>query len=78
MLSSEEFWYFIIFVDAHIKFIWFYPIAVKSDVFNVFHQFQFFVECQVSHKIKFVHTNSGGEYHKLNSSCSISWTCFPI
>jgi hypothetical protein len=23
-------------VDAHTKFIWFYPIALKSDVFNVF------------------------------------------
>jgi histone deacetylase 1/2 len=32
----------------------------------MFHQFQFFVECQFSHKIKSVHTNSGGEYRKLN------------
>jgi len=32
------------FVDAHTKFIWFYPIVIKSDVFNVFHQFQVFVE----------------------------------
>jgi hypothetical protein len=36
MLSSDGFRYFVIFVDAHTKFIWFYPIALKSDVFNVF------------------------------------------
>jgi hypothetical protein len=39
VLSSNGFCYFVIFVDAHTKFIWFYPLGVKSDVFNVFHQF---------------------------------------
>jgi histone deacetylase 1/2 len=44
ILSSNGFRYFVIFVDAHIKFIWFYPRSVKFDVFNVFHQFQVLVE----------------------------------
>jgi hypothetical protein len=53
-------------VDAHTKFIWFYPIAIKSDVFNVFQQFQVLVERQFSRKIKIVQTDWGGEYCKLN------------
>jgi len=67
MLSSNGFCYFVIFMDAHTKFIWFYPFVLKYDVFNVFHQFQVFVEQQFSHKIKSVQTNLGGEYCKLNS-----------
>ena len=67
MLSSDGFCYFIIFVDAYTKFIWFYPIAVKSDVFNVFQQFQVLVGRQFSRKIKTVQTDWGGEYCKLNS-----------
>jgi histone deacetylase 1/2 len=54
ILSSNGFWYFVIFVDAHTKFIWFYPFGAKSDVYNVFHQFQVLVEWQFSCKIKSV------------------------
>jgi hypothetical protein len=57
MLSSNGFCYFVIFIDAHTKFIWFYPSILKSDVFNVFHQFQVFVERQFSQKIKYVQTD---------------------
>jgi hypothetical protein len=39
MLSSDDFRCFVLFMDRHIKFIWFYPIAVKSYVFTVFQQF---------------------------------------
>jgi len=57
ILSSDGFCYFAIFVDAHTKFIWFYPLSVKSNVFNVFHQFQVLVEQQFSRKIKSVQTD---------------------
>ncbi|KAJ6733370.1 hypothetical protein OIU74_005177 [Salix koriyanagi] len=66
-LSSDGFRYFVIFVDAHTKYIWYYPIALKSDVFAVFQQFQLLVERQFSCKIKTVQTDWGGEYRKLNS-----------
>jgi len=46
MLSSNGFCYFVIFVDVQTNFIWFYPLVLKYDVFNVFHQFQVFVEQQ--------------------------------
>jgi hypothetical protein len=39
MLSSDDFRCFVLFMDRHTKFIWFYPIAVKSYVFTVFQQF---------------------------------------
>ena len=52
ILSSDGFRYFMMFVDAHTKFIWFYPLGAKSDVFTVFHQFQVLVERQFSCKIK--------------------------
>ena len=67
ILSSDDFCYFVIFVDAHTKFIWFYPLSAKSDVFNMFHQFQVLVERQFSCKIKSIQTDWGSEYRKLNS-----------
>ena len=54
MLSSDDFWYFVIFVDAHTKYIWFFPLVAKSNVFTIFHQFQTQVERQFSLKIKSV------------------------
>jgi histone deacetylase 1/2 len=40
MLSSDNFCYFVIFVDAYTKFIWFYPLVAKSNVFNIFISFR--------------------------------------
>jgi hypothetical protein len=62
MLSSDGFHYFVIFMDAHTEFIWFYPLDAKSDVFNIFHEFLAFVERQFSLKIKTVQIDWGGEY----------------
>ena len=50
MFLSDGFRYFVIFVDAHTKFIWFYPLVAKSDVFAIFHQLQALVERQFSLK----------------------------
>jgi len=61
------FHYFVIFIDAHTKYIWYYPLVAKSYVFSIFQRFQLLVERQFSHKIKSVQTNWGGEYRKLNS-----------
>jgi hypothetical protein len=43
-LYSDGFWYFVIFVDAYTKYIWFFPLVAKYDVFTIFHQFQTQVE----------------------------------
>ena len=66
LFSSDGYRYFVIFVDAHTKYIWFYPLA-KSDVYSIFHQFQTLVDHQFSLKIKFVQINWGGEYRKLST-----------
>jgi len=66
MFSSDGFCYFVIFVEAHTKHIWYYPLVAKSDVFSTFQGFQTLVERQLSLKIKSVQTDWGGEYHKLN------------
>lgn len=44
ILSFDGTRYFVIFIDVHPKFIWFYLIIIKFAVFNVFHQFQVFIE----------------------------------
>jgi histone deacetylase 1/2 len=54
MFSFDGFRYFDIFIDAHAKNIWYYPIAVKSNVFSFFQRFQTLVERQFLFKIKFV------------------------
>jgi hypothetical protein len=67
LFSSDGYHYFVIFVDAYTKYIWYYPLVAKSDVYSVFHQIQTFVEHQFSLKIKFVQTNWRGKYDKLST-----------
>jgi len=66
IFSFDSFCYFVIFIDAHTKHIWYYPLVAKSDVFFIFHRFQTLIEHQFSLKIKYLHTDWGGEYRKLN------------
>jgi hypothetical protein len=57
MFSSDGFRYFVIFIDAYTKYIWYYPLVAKSDVFSIFQRFQLLVERQFCSKIKFVQTD---------------------
>jgi histone deacetylase 1/2 len=57
MFSSDGFRYFVIFIDAHTKYIWYFSLVVKSDVFSIFQCFQVLVERQFSCKIKSIQTN---------------------
>jgi len=66
LFSSNGHHYFVIFVDAYTKCVWYYPLVAKSDVYSVFHQFQTLVEHQFSLKIKSVQTKWGNEYRKLS------------
>jgi len=61
---SDGFHYFVIFVNAYTKYIWYYPLVAKFDVYSVFHQFQTLVERQFSLKIKSIQTDWGSEYQK--------------
>ena len=59
--------YYVSFIDAFSRFTWLYLLKRKSDVFNVFVQFQTHVERLLQHKILHVHTDWGGEYRNLNT-----------
>lgn len=42
--SIDGFRYYIIFVDHYTKYIWFFPLKAKSDVYTIFPPFQKLVE----------------------------------
>lgn len=63
--STDGHRYFVIFLDVYSKFLWYFPLQLKSDVFPIFIQFQKMVERQFSTKIKQVQTDWGGEYRTL-------------
>jgi histone deacetylase 1/2 len=59
--------YYVSFIDAYSCFTWLYLIKHKSDVFNVFLQFQAHVERLLKTKIISVQSDWGDEYHNLNT-----------
>ena len=59
--------YYVSFIDAYSRFTWLYLIKKKSDVLDVFIQFQAHVERLLRQKIIHVQSDWGGEYHNLNS-----------
>lgn len=64
--------YYIIFVDDFARYTWFYPLHLKSEVYNCFVKFKMLVENQFSCKIRQVQSDGGGEYtsHHLQSFLS--------
>lgn len=59
--------YYVSFIDDYSRFTWIYLIKNKSDVFQVFVNFQQLVERLFNKKIITLQTDWGGEYQKLNS-----------
>ena len=59
--------YYVSFIDNFSKFLWLFPMKLKSDVENIFLQFQAYVEKQFSHKIKAIQSDWGGEYRRLHN-----------
>ena len=66
MYSSDGLHFFVIFVDAHTKLIWHYPLVDKSDVFSTFQRFQTLVERQFSLKIKSLPTHEPLVFNDAN------------
>ena len=62
VLSSNGHRYFLLCVDHFSRYIWFFPMSQKSDVFNIFQNFITMVERQFSTKLKHVQTDCGGEF----------------
>ena len=59
--------YYVSFVDDFSKFTWIYLLKHKSEVFQVFKDFQNLVKRYFDRKIIAMQTDWGGEYEKLNS-----------
>ena len=65
--SVDGFKYYIIFVDHFTRYIWLYPLKLKSQVIHLFPTFKALVEHQFSSKIKTLYSDNGGEYIGLRS-----------
>lgn len=59
--------YYVSFIDDYSRFTWIYLLKNKSDVFQVFLNFQKLVEGLFNKKIITLRTDGGGEYQKLSS-----------
>ncbi|KAJ0726566.1 putative RNA-directed DNA polymerase [Helianthus annuus] len=58
--------YFLLCVDHYSKFMWFFPLKLKSDVFETFKQFITMAVRQFQTKLKSVQTDWGGEFRRLS------------
>ena len=63
--------YYVSFIDDFSKYTWIYLLKKRSDVFQVFHNFQALVERKFDSKIIAVQSDWVGEYEKLNSFLEI-------
>ena len=59
--------YYVSFLDDYSKFLWLFPIKLKSDVEHIFLTFQKYVEKKFDRKIKVIQSDWGGEYHRLHT-----------
>lgn len=62
VIPTQGFRYYVIFIDNHSRYTWFYPLRLKSDFFSVFHGFQEMVETQFGSKIRSFQCDGGGEF----------------
>ena len=71
--SVDSFYYYVIFVDHFTKYVWLYPLRLKSDVFSVFRQYKVLVEKFFKRPIVTVYSDGGGEYTALKSFLATKW-----
>ena len=67
-MSVQGFRFYVVFIDNYLRFCWFYPLKLKSDVFSVFKSFQQQVENQYKQKICVFQSDGGGEFMNNNMS----------
>ena len=68
--SAEGFYYYIIFVDHFTKYVWLYPLRLKSNVFTIFGQYKTLVEKKFQRSILSFYSDGGGEYTALKDFLS--------
>jgi hypothetical protein len=65
IVSSNGHRYFLSVVDDFSKYIWLFAMACKFDVTTILINFKSIVENFLSHSIKSIQTNGGGEFIRL-------------
>lgn len=60
--STDGYLYYVIFVDDHSRFTWFYPLTHKSDFAQTLENFLTFVQTQFSCKVKTFQSDGGTEF----------------
>ncbi|KAK9067609.1 hypothetical protein SSX86_011720 [Deinandra increscens subsp. villosa] len=60
--SSDGYLYYVIFVDDHSRFTWFYPLKTKTGFYSVLTAFIKLVQTQCSRKIKIFQSDGGTEF----------------
>ncbi|KAM2397176.1 hypothetical protein ACFXTH_034006 [Malus domestica] len=62
ILSVSGFRYYLLIVDDHTKYSWFFPLKAKYGVYSTFVTFKTYVENTVGNKIKAIRSDLGGEF----------------
>lgn len=83
VVSNQGFKFYVIFIDHHTRFTWFYPLKQKSYFYSVFISFKQLVENQFQSKILQFQCDGGGEFLSkqflmlLSQSCIQQRICCP-
>lgn len=67
VLSVDGYKYYLLIVDHFTRYMWFFPLKLKSQVASTFTRFKSLVENQFNQRIRTLYTNNGGEYIALAS-----------
>ncbi|CAA7024026.1 unnamed protein product [Microthlaspi erraticum] len=69
-LSLDNYKYYLIIVDHYSRYVWFYPLKLKSQVKETFIRFTALVENKFQHKIGTFFSDNGGEFIALRDFLS--------
>lgn len=61
--------YYIHFLDDFSRFVWVYPLKLKSDASAAFEHFLTFVKTQFDKTLKSLQSDNRGEYQKIHKFC---------
>lgn len=67
IVSVDGYKYYLTIVDHFTRYIWFYPLKLKSQVAATFIKFKALVENQFRHRIRTFYTDNGGEFLVLRT-----------
>lgn len=69
IVSLDGYRYYIHFLDDFSRFVWVYPLKLKSDAYHAFIHFLTFIKTQFGKTLKALQSDNGGEYRKIHALC---------